>query len=352
MLPIRSGPPTFGAWRPRTRSTSSWSPTGCRSRRRRVRTARPGRARPGGLVSALEPALRSHAAVWIGWSGRHAPEPGDETTAALTPVPEGWAPARCARCRAGRPTSRATTRGSATPRSGRSTTTRSRPRRTTGTRGEPYVRVNRAFADATAQRAARGATVWVHDYQLQLVPAMLRERASGPADRLLPAHPVPAVELFAQLPWRSRSSKACSAPTWSGSTPRAARATSCALAARLGPDARRHRVACPRYGGTASRARSARSRSRSTPRAYDEIARTPRCRSAPRRSATTLGDPERMLLGVDRLDYTKGIDDRLKAFTELLARRAARPARRVWSRSRRRAARTSRTTSGCATRSS
>jgi trehalose 6-phosphate synthase len=32
-----------------------------------------------------------------------------------------------------------------------------------------------------------------------------------------------------------------------------------------------------------------------------------------------LGDPERIILGVDRLDYTKGIDVRLRAFEELLA---------------------------------
>lgn len=39
-----------------------------------------------------------------------------------------------------------------------------------------YVKVNKRFADATAQIAADGAVVWVQDYQLQLVPAMLREQ--------------------------------------------------------------------------------------------------------------------------------------------------------------------------------
>ena len=38
-----------------------------------------------------------------------------------------------------------------------------------------YRTVNRRFAEAAASLAAPGATVWVHDYQLQLVPAMLRE---------------------------------------------------------------------------------------------------------------------------------------------------------------------------------
>ena len=37
-----------------------------------------------------------------------------------------------------------------------------------------YVKVNRRFAEAGARVAAPGATVWIQDYQLQLVPAMLR----------------------------------------------------------------------------------------------------------------------------------------------------------------------------------
>ena len=40
---------------------------------------------------------------------------------------------------------------------------------------EAYVRVNRRFAAAAAEAAEEGATVWVQDYQLQLVPRMLRE---------------------------------------------------------------------------------------------------------------------------------------------------------------------------------
>ena len=39
---------------------------------------------------------------------------------------------------------------------------------------------------------------------------------------------------------------------------------------------------------------------------------------AVKRLRSELGDPEVVLLGVDRLDYTKGIDLRLKAVRELL----------------------------------
>ena len=58
---------------------------------------------------------------------------------------------------------------------------------------EAYVQVNQRFADAAVEAAAKDGVVWVHDYQLQLVPADGASSAARPADRLLPAHPVPAV---------------------------------------------------------------------------------------------------------------------------------------------------------------
>lgn len=56
-----------------------------------------------------------------------------------------------------------------------------------------YVEVNRLFADRTAREAAKGGTVWVHDYNLWLVPGMLRQRRPDVKNRLLPPHGVPAL---------------------------------------------------------------------------------------------------------------------------------------------------------------
>ena len=65
-----------------------------------------------------------------------------------------------------------------------------------------YRRINQRFAEAVAEVSAPGATVWVHDYQLQLVPAMIR--AIRPDVRIgwFNHIPFPPVELFSQLPWR------------------------------------------------------------------------------------------------------------------------------------------------------
>src|SRR6266702_3388777 len=47
-----------------------------------------------------------------------------------------------------------------------------------------------------------GATVWVHDYQLQLAPRMLRERRDDVRIGFFNHIPFPGYEIFAQLPWR------------------------------------------------------------------------------------------------------------------------------------------------------
>ena len=57
---------------------------------------------------------------------------------------------------------------------------------------EAHRTVNERFADLVAETAPAGARVWVHDYQLQLVPTHAARAPPGPADRVLPAHPVPA----------------------------------------------------------------------------------------------------------------------------------------------------------------
>ena len=62
--------------------------------------------------------------------------------------------------------------------------------------------VNRKFAEAAAEEAAPGALVWVHDYNLWLVPGYLR--ALRPDVRIAFFHhtPFPSADIFNALPWR------------------------------------------------------------------------------------------------------------------------------------------------------
>ena len=67
---------------------------------------------------------------------------------------------------------------------------------------DEYVKVNRRFAEKAAELAADKGTVWVHDYQLQLVPQMLRDLRPDLRIGFYLHIPFPPAELFQQLPWR------------------------------------------------------------------------------------------------------------------------------------------------------
>lgn len=69
---------------------------------------------------------------------------------------------------------------------------------------ENFQDVNRRFAEAAAEEAAEGALVWVHDYNLWLVPGYLRK--IRPDLRIAFTHhtPFPSADMFNVLPWRKQ----------------------------------------------------------------------------------------------------------------------------------------------------
>ena len=67
---------------------------------------------------------------------------------------------------------------------------------------ESYVRVNRLFANAVLDMAKPDDLVWVHDYQLLLVPGMIREVRSDITIGFFLHIPFPSYEVFSHLPWR------------------------------------------------------------------------------------------------------------------------------------------------------
>lgn len=117
---------------------------------------------PGGLVTALEPVMRASHGAWVGWAGQPDLdlEPFDSDDATLVPVPlsaleiehyyEGFS------------------NDTLWPLYHDVIAPPSFHREW----WEAYVEVNQRFADASARVAAPGATVWVQDYQLQLVSCL------------------------------------------------------------------------------------------------------------------------------------------------------------------------------------
>ena len=67
---------------------------------------------------------------------------------------------------------------------------------------EVYKSVNQRFADAILEHIGDEDTVWVHDYQLMLVPQMVREKQPDVAIGFFLHIPFPSYEIFRTLPWR------------------------------------------------------------------------------------------------------------------------------------------------------
>lgn len=67
---------------------------------------------------------------------------------------------------------------------------------------DAYRAVNGTFADAVAMEYRAGDTIWVHDYQLMLLPALLRERLPEARIGFFLHIPFPSSEIFRTLPWR------------------------------------------------------------------------------------------------------------------------------------------------------
>mgnify|MGYP001792428386 CR=1 FL=1 len=190
-----------------------------------------------------------------------------------------------------------------------------------GPGGDVYRRVNRRFAEAAAAQAAPGATVWVHDYQLQLVPVMLRELRPDVRIGFFNHIPFPPLEIFSQLPWRRQVVEGLLGADLIGFQ-RAGDASNFVRAVRrlLGATTRGSIITLTTGHGRVSRhVRAAAFPISIDASSFDALARTPAVQSRAREIRHELGDPQVVLLGVDRLDYTKGIRHRLKAYGELLA---------------------------------
>ncbi|MEO1010700.1 MAG: bifunctional alpha,alpha-trehalose-phosphate synthase (UDP-forming)/trehalose-phosphatase [Bacteroidota bacterium] len=67
---------------------------------------------------------------------------------------------------------------------------------------ESYTKVNQKFADAILENAGSEDTVWVHDYQLMLVPQMVRKERPEISIGFFLHIPFPSYEIFRTLPWR------------------------------------------------------------------------------------------------------------------------------------------------------
>jgi trehalose 6-phosphate synthase len=182
---------------------------------------------------------------------------------------------------------------------------------------QAYRRINQRFAEAVAAEASGRELVWIHDYHFCLLPCLARRGGVASPIAFFLHVPFPAPEIFQIFPWRRKL-----------------------LAGLLGADLIgfhcssyvRHFLACCRRflgaevsletGTVRWHGRTVRASAFPIGIEVDEfqaLARDPAVAARSREIRASLGT-EKMILGVDRLDYTKGIPARLRAIDALFER--------------------------------
>lgn len=260
---------------------------------------------PGGLVTALEPVMRRAGGAWIGWHGAadERLRPFDHDGLRLVPVHltgqevkeyyEGFS------------------NGTLWPLYHDVVA----PPEFHREWWDSYVTVNERFAQRAAKVARKGAVVWVQDYQLQLVPQMLRDLRPDLRIGFFLHIPFPPAELFQQLPWRRQILEGLLGADLVGfQLPGAAQNFVRLVRQRVGHKTHRDTVYLPD-----GRSVNARAYPISIDAAgFEELARKPEVIARAAEIRASLGNPRHVLLGIDRLDYTKGLRQRLRAFGELI----------------------------------
>lgn len=258
---------------------------------------------PGGLVTALHPIVRAREGAWVGWTGSadKSVRPFTHESIAIRPVSLTDADIR-------------------DYYHGFSNRTlwplyhdAIRTPEFNARWWRSYHEVNRRFARAAAAAAREGDVVWVQDFHLQLVPAMLRESRPDLRIGFFMHIPFPPEELFAWMPWRSEILRGLAGADVVGFQTFSDAQNFSRLARRFldveGTDTTlfmgRRRVHVGSFPISIDFDD------------FDGVARRPETTEAATGIRRAMGG-RRLILCVDRLDYTKGIDLRLRTFEHML----------------------------------
>jgi trehalose 6-phosphate synthase len=181
-----------------------------------------------------------------------------------------------------------------------------------------YCDVNLRFAQRALEVAPPDAFFWVHDYHLARVPLQLRHLGVTQPIGFFLHIPFPAQDLFARLPWRGQLLDGILGADVVSFQTEEYRENFFRSALRLRPDATADDAVIHLGDGrsvlTATHPISIDARGLREEAQSDDVEH-----ALERLRAQFAG--KRVLIGVDRLDYTKGIVERLSAIELLLERR-------------------------------
>ncbi len=259
------------------------------------------RPSPGGLVSALGPVLRKRGGTWIGWPGIEIRE-GEQ----ISPRGEAYriSPVLLSDMEINRyyhGLSNRTLWPMMHSMPGRA--------RFDHREWDTYVRVNQRFAEVAVAEAAEAGLIWVHDYQLMLTPTWIRQAMPDKRLAFFIHIPFPPYDVFRVLPWDRELLRGLLACDLIGFHVRsyAQNFLDCverSLGARVDREA-----LLVEYGDRTTRVGA-------FPLGIEFALFESLASEAPKARPAE----HKTILGVDRLDYTKGIPERFHAFERLLER--------------------------------
>tara|TARA_R110002012_G_scaffold108855_2_gene252212 strand:+ start:241999 stop:244122 length:2124 start_codon:yes stop_codon:yes gene_type:complete len=180
---------------------------------------------------------------------------------------------------------------------------------------EAYYNANRKFADAISKWLEPDDIIWVHDYQLMLVPNMLRKQFPNVTIGFFQHIPFPSYEVFRMIPWRKKLLNGVLGADYIGF--------------HTYDDMRHFLSSCHRLAGYSYERNQILVKNRlveadSLPMGidYDKYLESATSQLAKAKEISyrdSLGKQE-LILSMDRLDYSKGIPGRLQAFDRFLER--------------------------------
>jgi trehalose 6-phosphate synthase len=151
---------------------------------------------PGGLVTALRPVMARHPGAWVGWDGGTKGMPPVLPDSGVSLLPIGLSAAQV----------RDYYRGFANATLWPLLHNAIEKPRFERSWWRPYLEVNSVFADRAlgALDERPDAIAWVHDYHLMLVPQLLRNRRPDLPVGFFLHVPWPSPGIYARLPWREQ----------------------------------------------------------------------------------------------------------------------------------------------------
>jgi len=266
---------------------------------------------PGGLVTALRPVMATRPGAWVGWDGGAKGMPATLPDSDVRLLPVGLSAGQA----------RDYYRGFANATMWPLLHNAIEKPRFERSWWHAYQEVNRLFAERamTAIDERPGAIAWVHDYHLMLVPELIRNRRPDQAIGFFLHVPWPSPDIYARLPWREQVLWGLLGADVVGFHTDGYRGNFLRSCARQlgdsGVEVRGSSVVLPDGRAVATA---------TAPISIDAVEFAAfAADSEVKQGIAALGEQfagRTLLLGVDRLDYTKGIIERLLAVEMLLER--------------------------------